>query len=302
MTNEQQKSSQQYGAYQVHQLIGTGSQSAVYVATNQETGQEVALRLLLVNVKGATQVIQQCSTIIEEIMATDIPNSVRVLDYGSQDNVLYMALDLMRGGSLLQRMRKHAIDVPGQAPTLLPSLDELLDMTGRIVEALDALHARGLVHGQLDPRSILFNEYGEAYLADIGFTRLNKTIYSLETTNSLNVTKYTAPELWDGLRPTATTDQYCLACIVYELLTGKAAFDATSIFGWMQAHVNDIVTPPHYVRKNLPADLAMVFWQALAKPVDRRYISIMEFYDAFEQSVSMVDSDEPTGFFSQPLL
>lgn len=301
MTDEQETPTQQYGAYKTHKLIGTGNQSAVYIASHQETGQEVALRLLLVNNKDHEQVIRQCSTIIEEIMVTNVPNSVRVLDYGTQGNILYMVLDLMRGGSLLQRMRKHAIDVPGQAPNLLPSLDELMDMTGRIVEALDSLHTRNLVHGQLDPRTILFNEYGEAFLADIGFTRLSKAIYSLETTNSLNVTKYTAPELWDGQRPTATTDQYCLACVVYELLTGKAAFDATSIFGWMQAHVNDVVTPPHYVRKNLPPDLAMVFWQALAKPVDRRYPTITDFYDALDQAVSMADSDEPTGFFSEPL-
>jgi eukaryotic-like serine/threonine-protein kinase len=299
---DQQQPLQQYGPYQIRELIGAGSQSAVYVANHLETGQEVALRLLQVNVRDHAQVIAQCAPIIEEIIVTDIPNSVRVLDYGSHDNILYMALDLMRGGSLLQRMRRHAIDVPGQAPDLLPSLDELMDMTARIVEALDELHVRSMVHGQLDPRSILFNEYGEAFLADIGFTRLNKTIFSLETTNSLNVTKYTAPELWDGLRPSATTDQYCLACIVYELLTGKAAFDSSSIFGWMQAHVNDVVTPPHYVRKDLPSDLAMVFWQALAKPVDRRFPGITAFYDALEQIVSRIPSGQPTGFFSEPVL
>jgi serine/threonine protein kinase len=154
-----------------------------------------------------------------------------------------------------------------------------------------------IVHGQISAGSIMFNEKGDAFLSDVGLTRIMKIIYRLEFTSSFNMNKYSAPELWEGERPSPATDQYAVACLVYELLTGKAPFDDTSIYHLMQAHTNDVATPPHYLRKELPSDLAMVFWQALAKPVDRRYPSIAALLEALESALED-KLGQPTDFFT----
>lgn len=289
-----------YGPYQTTRSIGRAStdNSSVFVAIHEQTQQEVALRVLPITASDVEEVIVRCKAELASIKALNIPNSIEINDYGSTDESIYIATDVMAGGTLQQRMIAFGLgkQEDGVKPRM-PSMREVLDMTERICDALDALHGNGLVHGQLEPRSILFDEDGDAYLADIGITRLTKIMYHLEATNSLNVSKYTPPELWNGERPSAATDQYAFACIVYELLVGAAPFNSSSIFDLMKAHAEDVATPPHYKREGLPSELAMVFWQSLAKPVDKRYNSMLAFYAALEEAMG-ADLGEDTGFFT----
>lgn len=288
---------QQYGDYQILQQMS--SDSSLYSAMHKPTGKLVALRVMPITVKDLPTALADCKQLLHELIQVNVPNGVILRDFGSLDNQLYLVTDLMRGGTLLDRMRMYQFDVPDVKPRL-PSAGEVLDITENIVIALHVLHLQNIVHGQIEPRSIFFDERGKAYLGDIGQTRLIKIIYSLDMTNSLNMSRFSAPELWDGQRPSPATDQYSLACILYQLLTGKAAHDAPSIWGLMQAHLNDVVTPPHYVNPALPPDLAMVFWQALAKEPDRRYPTIQAFFAEFRALLSP-NLGMPTGFTITPL-
>lgn len=296
MTQPTQPVRQKFGPYKVLKLIGSGGQSAVYTAIHEETDRMVVLRAMTMMVKDVDKAIEACEEVLTEITNLSVPNSVAIKSFGHDKSTLYIAMNVMKGGTLLERMRRWDIGNPEKNPKL-PSPKEVLSIVERIAIALDALHNQDVVHGQLEPGSIMFNEEGEAYLADIGLTRLTKILYRLEATNSFNMTKYSAPELWDGYRPGASTDQYALACIVYELLTGQAPFNAPSIFDLMQAHANDVAPPPHYVREGLPGSLAMIFWQALAKPVDRRFSSIMAFYNGLNEVLENWEG-EPTDFLT----
>jgi serine/threonine-protein kinase len=277
-------------------LIGSGGQSAVYTAIHEETEHMVVLRAMTIMVKDVDKAIADCEDVLADIINLQAPNSVAIENFGHDEGILYIAMNLMEGGTLLERMKRWDIGQPEKI-TRFPSLGEVLSIVERVAVALDALHAQDVVHGQLEPRSIMFNEQGEAFLADIGLTRLTKILFRLEATNSFNMTKYSAPELWDGNRPGASTDQYALACIIYELLTGQAPFNSPSIFDLMQAHANDVAPPPHYVREGLPGSLAMVFWQALAKPADRRFPNIISFYDNLNEVLER-HLDEPTDFLT----
>jgi len=288
--------SRKFGPYITLKLIGTGGQSAVYTAMHQTTGRMVALRIMSITDNDISEALNSCKDVLTELKILEIPNAVLIEDFGNVEAVLYIAMNVMTGGTLLDRMKQRRFFVADQKP-LLPSPLEVLDLVERMAVALDALHTIGMIHGQIEPRSIMFNDKGQAYLSDIGMIRMMKFIYKLDATNSFNMTKYSAPELWEGKRPSPATDQYAFACIVYELLTGKAPFDAPSIFGLMQAHANDVAAPPHYVREGLPSSLAMIFWQALAKPVDRRYPNLMSFYEDLRESLDQHD-DNATGFFT----
>lgn len=290
MSKSMKPARQKFGPYKTLKLIGSGGQSAVYTATHDQTEHMVVLRVMTIMVKDVDKSIQDCEDVLAEIISLNVPNIVTIEDFGHDAGILYIAMNVMNGGTLLERMRHRQIGNSDKTPQL-PSPGEVLEITERIATALDALHIQDVVHGQLGPENIMFNEDGQAYLADIGLTRLTKILYRLEATNSFNMTKYSAPELWDGYRPSPSTDQYALACIVYELLTGKAPFNATSIFDLMQAHANDIAPPPHYVHDGLPGSLAMIFWQALAKPVDRRYPNIITFYENLRESLENFEGE-----------
>ena len=298
MQNIQPKS-RKFGPYEVLRQLGASGQSAVFVAQHETTKQTVALRVMTVAAPDPSAAMAECTEILKEIAAIDAPHIVKIEDYGTHSSMIYLAMKLMEGGSLSDRMKQRMEPVVVDA-SQLPSSGEVLDMLERVAVALDDLHSRGIVHGQFGPRSIMFDENGQAFVSDIGVTRLMKIIFKLEATNSFNMNPYSAPELWNGERPSAATDQYALACLIYELLTGKPPFNNTSIYHLMQAHMNDVAAPPHYIRAELPGDLAMVFWQALAKPVDRRFPSMVAFHKGLKSALGE-KLGEATGFFTYKL-
>jgi eukaryotic-like serine/threonine-protein kinase len=288
-----------FGPYEALRQLGMSGQSAVFAAQHETTKQAVALRVMTVTAPDLAAAMAECTEVLKEIAAIDAPNIVKIEDYGTHNSMIYLAMKMMEGGSLSDRMKQRMQPVVVDE-SQLPSSGEVLDMLGRVAAALDDLHSRGIVHGQFSPRSIMFDEHGQAFVSDIGVTRLMKIIFKLEATNSFNMNPYSAPELWNGERPGPATDQYAIACLIYELLTGKPPFNNTSIYHLMQAHMNDVAAPPHYIRAELPGDLAMVFWQALAKPVDRRFPSIMAFHKGLSAAIGN-KLGEQTDFFTYKL-
>jgi serine/threonine-protein kinase len=290
----------QYGPYICRSLIEADSQGGAFIAEHETTGKKVLLRVMTVTIADVKQALNQCHDLLADLAAIDAPNIIAIEDYGSEDHTLYIALSLVQGGTLAQRMAHRRIgiaNVSDDHQPVLPSTQEVLALTQRMAHALDGLHATGLVHGQLEPRTILFDRDGQAYLSEIGFTRLMKIMFRLDATNSFNMSRYSPPELWNGERPSPATDQYALACILYELLTGQAAFAGVSIYDLMKAHTEDVAVPPHYVRPELPESLAMIFWQALAKSPGKRFRTVTGFYQALYKALG---DDEPstTDFFT----
>lgn len=284
-----------FGPYTCIRLMGFASSNTVYYALHQKTGRLVALRVMPIIRGNVAEVISACNEQLTRLTELNVPNIVPIEDFGDDDESIYIATRVMQGGTLDARLKRFYEEGPESCP--LPGLEEIAGLMERLAQALDTLHENGLVHGQLDPRSIMFDSQGQAYLADVGLTKLHKLIYGLESTNSFNMSKYSAPELWEGVRPQPASDQYSLACMIYELLTGRAPFDADTIYKLMQKHVNDVALPPHYVRKELPADLALPFWQALAKPPAKRHKSVMAFYDDYRHAIKDHTS-RTTDFFT----
>lgn len=297
MGKESGQNQRQFGPYITLKVLAYGEQTAVYSAIHETTGKTVALRILTISARDVDTATEECMQVLSDISGIEIANAPKMLDFGYDGAILYIAMDILHGGTLEERMKRRMEDTE---KVTLPSPTDVLHMTERMAIAIDAMHSLNIIHGQILPHSIMFDNQGNAYLIEIGITRILKIIYNLEATNSFNMTRYSAPELWNGERPGPWTDQYALACIVYQLITGKAPFDEPSIFSLMNAHANDVAAPPHYVRKGLPSDLAMIFWQALAKPTDRRYPTIKAFYQDLQRAFSD-DASARTDFFTFPL-
>lgn len=274
-----------FGPYIAGDLMNLGVKSALYTAQHEATGQQVALRVLAITARDTNNVIEQCADVLSQVRQIEAPHLVPVLDYGTEGTLVYIAMELMEHHTLYERMvQRHFGNETHKAPQR-PAPAEVLAIVQRMAVVLDAIHQSGWVHGQLDPRSIFFNAEGEAFLADIGLSRLTKILYKLDDSNSFNINKYSPPEVWEGKRIVSASDQYALACIAYELLTGQAPFESSSVFKLMEAHRNDVVQPPHVLHDDLPGKLALVFWQALAKPPERRFASVTAFAQALAQAL-----------------
>lgn len=290
--------SRDIGPYKTLDTLSVNDRNVAYVAMHRDSGDVVMLRVLSVTVSDTETAVENCETVLAELSTLNIPCALTIRGYGYENFTLYIATELKRGGSLRQRMdaRMPADSKNQQRPTHT----DLLNLADRMATALDNLHTTGLAHGQLQPNSILFDEQGRAFLTEIGLTRIWKVIYKLGATNSFRLSRYSAPELWVGERPTAETDQYAFACIIYELLTGRLPFEGNSINEIMLAHQNDVAPPPHYLVKDLHQDLAMLFWQAFAKDKTRRFNTVRSFYQELQVLLAEYPPN-PSDFFTFPL-
>lgn len=288
-------SSRSIGPYTLEQQIGHNNISAVYRASH--AAGEVALRVFLTDDRAIQQRFLQE---IDQFAHLDHPYVIPILDSGTTGNQVYVAMPCLDGGALKQRLKKrqivenHTTLIP---PDNLPSLHETAEMLVQVASGLAYLHENNVVHHNIQPSNIMFDGAGKAFVADIGLAKILKIVFSLKDTNALSTHAYSAPEQWQGDTGSAASDQYSLACIAYELVTGRPLFEASSIFKLMNMHMNEFLIPPHHVRPGIPASLTVVLVRALAKSSEERYPSVVEFADHFRQVVSNI-RESATDFFT----
>jgi len=278
-----------YGPYKVTKVLGMSNISTVYQATQQDTGKEVALRVLSPAQNSAQ--VERFKEELNLIAALENPYLVPIQDYGVQGDVVFLAMPLLTGGTLRERLQKQKA---GERP--LPSLGEVSWLLEKMAYALDYIHGEGIIHHQVETRNIMFDGENNPYLSDIGVPKLFKVAFSLKATNSISSHKYSPPEQWLSETITAASDQYVLGAIIYRLVTGRDLFESNSIAGLMNKHLNDMFTPPHYLRIGAPSDLTLVFARALAKKPDQRFPTVTTFAGEFAYVIRGKEG-EPTGFF-----
>lgn len=283
-----------YGSYKLISFIGGDTTGSVYEAEHIEHGGSAAVRVL--SPAPTTDVLNRYLSQLKVIAALQHTHLVPIYQFGAVGETAYIAMMMMTGGSLRARLnQRFSKNLP------LPSVGEVCELLMQISAALDYIHQQGIVHHHVDPRNMMFDADGDVYLADTGVAKLFKVAFSLQTTGSVASHRYSPPEQWLGENVSAASDQYSLAATIYFMLTGHMVFDANSIFGLMQQHLNDIPTPPHYVRNDIPASLTIPLLRALAKKPEDRYSTVTEFYQDFVGALDGSDLGQPTGFFTFPL-
>jgi streptogramin lyase len=190
----------------------------------------------------------------------DHPNVVPIYDAGEVEGQLYLAMRYVEGSDLKQLLSEQGTLEPARA----------VGICMQIGNALDAAHARGLVHRDVKPSNVLLDEGGHTYLADFGLTRrLSDQAPGFESGLSLGTPAYVAPEQIEGKEVDGRTDQYSLACLLYECLTGEPPFPRGSEAATLFAHLEE--PPP------APPGLEDVMRHALAKDPAERYATCSEF-------------------------
>ncbi len=153
----------------------------------------------------------------------------------------------------------------------------------QVAGALDAAHARGLVHRDVKPGNVLLDRTAQgehAYLTDFGLTKQTGTESGLTRMGSfMGTPAYMAPEQIEGREVDGRADQYSLACMAFELLTGSVPFTRDQEFAVAMAHVRDRPPAPTSLRPELPAAVDIVFAQAMAKDREARYSTCSAFVD-----------------------
>src|SRR3954453_11883213 len=224
------------GRYRLLAPIGTGASAHVYLADDDRLRRRVAVRVLHAALADDEAFLRRFRAEAEAVATLRHPNIMNVYDHGEDDGSPYLVLELLSGGSLRGMLdRGHRLS-PSQA--LLVGLDA--------ARALDYAHRRGLVHRDVKPANLLFDEEGRVRIADFGLARgLAEASVTEPTGAILGTFRYASPEQARGRSVDGKADVYALALVLVEAVTGQVPFAADTPVATLMARVdNPLVGPP----------------------------------------------------------
>ncbi|MFP4323946.1 MAG: protein kinase domain-containing protein, partial [Anaerolineales bacterium] len=267
----------QLGPYTLERLLGSGGMASVYAAQQQSMRREVAVKVLPLALAKSPDYAARFEREVHIAAQLEHPHILPVYDHGIQDDISYVVMRLMPGGSLEDLMQR------GEA--LDSSL--MLRIVRQIASALDYAHKQGVIHRDLKASNVLFDAEHNAYLADFGIAKLVEHAgASLTSTGMVMGTPaYMAPEQWQAAPVDARTDIYALGVLVYNLLTGRLPFTAPTPYALMHKHLNEYPEPPSRLQSRLPAQVNHVIETVLAKDINARYPTAQIFLDALEKAI-----------------
>lgn len=266
--------------YQIKDVVGQGGMATVYYAYDPRVKRDVAVKLLLSQLTADPEFRQRFEREAAIIAALDHPAIVPVYDYGEDQGQPFIVMRYMAGGSLDGLLRER-----GALP-----LAEAAVIVERIAAALDQAHAQGLVHRDLKPGNILFDQYGEAYLSDFGIARMAESGSSGQLDDLFGTPAYVSPEQVAGAKLDARSDVYSLAVVFFTLLAGRPPFEAESPTALALKHISEPTPDLSALRSDLPAGIQTVVERGMAKDRDERYSTAGELAEellrASEQHVA----------------
>ncbi len=257
------------GNYRILRLLGQGGFADVYLGEHIHLRTQAAIKVLQVRLVESN--IQSFLNEARTIAHLVHPYIIRVLDFGVEANTPFLVMDYAPRGTFRQRFLQGK---PLPPTPLFPAIKQA-------ASALQYAHDKKLIHRDVKPENMLLGPNDEVLLSDFGFA-LIQTSFSRPSPETAGTASYMAPEQFQG-KPQPASDQYSLAVVAYEWLTGTCPFQGT----FMELASQHMLTqPPSLLERvpNLPTQVAQVVMKALAKEPDQRFPTVGDFARALERA------------------
>lgn len=291
---------QQLGRYRLVRLLGSGGMGEVYLAEDAPIQRQVAIKVIRTEVTAYpnTSTSQEMARLFQRearaIVALDHPHILPLYDYGEAtlngDTIAYLVMPYRPEGSLMLWLRQRS-----SSQGIPLSTQDVMHFVRQAAGALQHAHDHQIIHQDVKPANFLIHSNQEnpnrpdLLLADFGIARF--TTATASASHSVRGTPtYMAPEQMEGLAVPAS-DQYALAIMTYELLTGRPPFQG-GLGQVMYQHFHTQPVPPSTLNPSLPADVDTVILHALAKKPEERFRSVSAFARALQGA--MQSTDAPT--------
>ncbi|HLZ64512.1 MAG TPA: PQQ-binding-like beta-propeller repeat protein [Ktedonosporobacter sp.] len=261
---------QRFGNYLLRRLLGCGGFAHVYLGEHIYIGTRAAIKILDTQLpdKEFSQFRREARTIAR----LEHTNIVRVLEFGLEENTAFLAMTYAPYGTVRDHCpRGHRMP-----------LSTALSYTSQVALALQYAHDKKIIHRDVKPENILLGSSGQILLSDFGLALEAHSSRSQISGQTAGTPTYMAPEQCAG-RPCPASDQYALAMVVYEWLTGRHPFHGTPIEVQMQ-QITTIPPPLREMAPDLPAAVEKVVMTALAKDHHLRFSSVIEFARALQEA------------------
>ena len=272
------------GPYEVTAQIGAGGMGEVYKARDQRLDRTVAIKVLPAHVADDPDLRQRFEREAKAVAALSHPHICPIFDIGQQDGVDYLVMEYLEGETLAQRLSRGA----------LPPA-EVLRYATELADALDKAHRQGIVHRDLKPGNLILTKAGSKLL-DFGLAKLKEPgarpnlsglsalptqeMPLTETGTILGTFQYMAPEQLEGKDADARTDIFAFGAVVYEMATGRKAFEGKSQASLIGAILERDPPPISTLQPMSPPALDRLVKRCLAKDPDDRWQTASDLLEA----------------------
>lgn len=289
-----------FAGYVIERELGRGGMGSVYLAKHPRLPRMTALKLLNQEMFSDDEIRARFIREADLVARLDHPNIVTVYDRGDEGEQLWISMQFIDG-----------VNASAISPGALPPM-RAAQITGETAKALDYAHGLGVLHRDVKPANILLarssSKTGAAervYLTDFGIARLRDDTGHLTQTGTVTATlAYASPEQLTGATLDGRSDQYSLACTLFQLLTGAVPFEGTSPAAVIRGHLQQTPPAASPLRAGLPRAVDSVLSRALSKRPADRFRSCVEFATAVERALSAPAPAPrpPTPAHPQPLV
>jgi serine/threonine protein kinase len=275
------------GEYHIEKTLARSQYSLLFLGKKVATGQQVLLKLWLTARADSAEAQEHVCEEVATLQEIKHPHLLPILEVRVDERRVCLVSEYAQGGSLNERLRQKGEEAFALDQALL-----IIEQTG---QALQELHAHNIIHGNLTPQAIFFDEAGQVKLGEFLVQSVRACIQDYQPALEENVPRslYMAPEQFHG-RLDAKTDQYALGCLAYLLLTGRVPFTGSARATLLQKHERD--EPPALTITNpaIPAHIEAAVLKSLAKRPEERYSSIEAFLEALDVSGKKALADQST--------
>lgn len=262
------------GRYVLARRIGAGGMAEVWEAFDAGLHRHVAVKVVRDEIAGEAEFRERFIREARLAAQLEHPRILPIWDFGTEAGVTYLVMPLLPGGSLRER-------ITGPLPA-----GEAVEALASVASALDHAHSRGVLHRDVKPSNVLVDASGSYLLADFGLAK--NTAVSSELTAAgmvIGTPAYMAPEQAIGRPVDARADQYALAVMAFELLTGRTPFRSESPFAVLDKHLREAPPPPSSFVVGLPYAVDAVLGKALSKRPEDRFETCREMVEALAEAL-----------------
>jgi eukaryotic-like serine/threonine-protein kinase len=258
--------------YRIEKLLGEGGMGVVYKAIDTRLDRPVAMKFLSEQFAREPQALERFRQEARAASALNHPQICTIYDIGEHNGQPFIVMEYLEGESLKDRIPK------GPIPT-----EQLLDIAIQISSALEAAHARGIVHRDIKPGNLFLTKTGQAKILDFGLAKLARAESGMSQSTTLGLSaktvpgtvvgtvSYMSPEQAKAEEVDARSDLFSMGVVLYEMATGKQAFSGPSVAVVFDSLLNRDPAPPAQLNVSVPSQLDYAIQKALEKDRSLRY-------------------------------
>ncbi|EFH81961.1 serine/threonine-protein kinase [Ktedonobacter racemifer] len=259
------------GNYTLTRELGSGGFADVYLGVHRHLETQAAIKVLQAQLNQADQ--ENFVVEARTVARLKHPHIVHILEFGIEDDVPYLVMNYAAHGTLRGYFQRGVPLAP----------DAFLTYLKQIAAALQYAHDQGLIHRDIKPENMLLDEQDTVFLSDFGIATQARSSQSQSVEKVIGTVVYMSPEQLQG-KPRTTSDQYSLAIVVYEWLTGTRPFQGKNYLEIASQHVTKPPRPLRELMSDIDPAVEQVVLTALAKDYHQRYTRVQDFAEALEQA------------------